>query len=281
MTRFATFLIATLFATGANAQSPELPLWELGVGAVGRVSPEYPGASEYSGGGTVYPYLTYRGRLFEFGGDATFRLVPFRSDRLEFGITVDGSSAVDSGDNALRGALPDLDALVEFGPEVSYRLTERPALIGDGTGRFEFSLQTRGVFSIDSDTWDIDRVGALVRPAIRYRQNGSLKPGSRITASLGPVFASEGVHDFFYAVPTGGSLPAFDARGGYLGTELTLSARYPLTDRMRLVGGVGMTLLHGAANEASPLFEDKVNASAFFGMTYSLYQSERKTTRDR
>lgn len=281
MFRSVTFLIATICATSVAAQDADLPLWELGVGAVGRVSPEYPGSSEYRGSGTVYPFLTYRGRLLEFGGDATFRLVPFRSDRLEFGITVDGSSAVDSGDNALRGALPDLDALVEFGPEVSYRLAERPAVFGDGTGRLEFSLQTRGVFSIDSDDWDVDTVGTLVRPAIRYRQNGSLKPGSRITASIGPVFATDGVHDFFYGVPPGSALPAYEARGGYLGTELTLSARYPLTDRMRLVGGLGVTVLTGAANDASPLFDEKVNASAFFGVTYSLYQSKRRTTRDR
>ena len=268
--------------TPAFAQdAPQLPLWELGIGTVGRASAEYPGASEYTGSGTVYPYLTYRGRLIEFGGDATFRLIPIRTERLEFGVSIDGSSAVDSGDNALRGALPDLDALVEFGPDIGYRLSEGPAVFGTGTGRLEASLQARGVFSIDSDDFDVDRVGALVRPALRYRQNGSLKPGSRITATIGPVFATEGVHDFFYAVPSGGTLAPYDARGGYLGTEVTLSARYPLTDRLRLVGGVGVTLLHGAANEASPLFEDKVNGSAFFGLTYSFYQSKRRTARDR
>ncbi|MXQ06352.1 hypothetical protein GQ651_00690 [Alphaproteobacteria bacterium GH1-50] len=252
--------------------APTLPLWELGVGATARVAPDYPGASEYNPGGTVFPFVTYRGRLLEFGGDQTFRIVPFRLDRVEIGVTVDGSSAVDSRDNALRGALPDLDALAEIGPEVNIALSERSAILGNGTGRYELSLQTRGVFSLGDG---IDHVGTLGRLALRYRQNGALKPGARVTAAIGPVFASEGVHDFFYATDS------YDARGGYLGTEADVSVRYPLNDRLRVVGGVGVTLLSGAANRASPLFDEKVNVSAHIGLRWSLFQSQRRTTRDR
>ena len=252
--------------------APTLPLWEVGIGTTARVAPDYPGASDYSPGGAVFPFVTYRGRLFEFGGDQTLRFVPFQLDRVEIGVTVDGSSAVDSRDNALRGALPDLDALAEFGPEVNLSLFERAAVFGKGTGRYELSLQTRGVFSLGDR---IDTVGTLGRVALRYRQNGALKPGARVTASIGPVFASEGVHDYFYATES------YDARGGYLGTEAEVSVRYPLNDRLRVVGGVGVTVLSGAANRASPLFDEEVNVSAHIGLRWSLFQSQRRTTRDR
>jgi hypothetical protein len=268
-------MAAMAFAGGPlTAQdAPDLPLWELGIGAVARGGADYPGASEYSFGGALFPYVSYRGRLLELGGDETVRLVPFSNDRFEIGVSFDSSSSVDSQDNSLRVDLPDLDALAEFGPEFTYRFAERPAIAGGGTGRFEVSLQTRGVFSVGSD---IDHIGTLVRPALRYRQNGALKPGSRISASIGPIFASEGVHDFFYAVPG-----TYDARGGYLGTEIKVSLRYPLNDRARFIAGAGVTVLGGAANRDSPLFDDEVNASAFVGVTYSLFQSKRRTTRDR
>lgn len=270
----AAFFLLT--APGHAQDAPTLPLWELGIGSAAGGGADYLGANSYSASGAVFPYITYRGRLFEFGGDQTFRLVPFRSERFEVGISLDASSAVDSSDNALRGSLPDptdLDALVEVGPEFNYRLAERPALFGDGSGRFEVSLQTRGVFSVGDD---VDHVGTLVRPAVRYRQNGALKPGSRISASIGPVFATQGLHDYFYSVPG-----TYQARGGYLGTEITLSGRYPINDRLRLIAGGGLTILTGAANADSPLHADDVNASAFVGVTYSLYQSKRRTTRDR
>lgn len=270
---WTTALLLTFGPAGALAQSaPGLPLWELGLGGVGRSGAAYPGSSEYRGEVALFPYLTYRGRLFEIGGESTARFIPFRTERFELGFTVDGSSTVDSRDNALRGALPDLDALAEFGPEFNLRLFETPAYFGSGTGRAELSVQTRGVFSVGDG---IDHVGNLVRPAIRYRQNGALKPGSRVSASVGPVFATEGVHDFFYQTA------GYDAHGGYLGTEIAASVRYPLTDRLRVIGGVGLTVLSGAANRASPLFEDEVNASVFVGLTFSLFQSGRRALRDR
>lgn len=264
-----------------SGAAPALPLWELGVGAVGRISPDYPAADSYNRTISPLPFVIYRGRVFEFGGDATARIIPFRTDRFEIGVTVDGSSGVDSGDNALRGALPDpdLDALAEFGPELVYRGLSTPALLGGGTGRWDITLQTRGAFSVGGG--DIVYEGMLVRPTVRYLQRDSLAPGSRILASIGPVFATEGVHDFFYEVDANGPGSGYDARGGYLGTELGLSVRYPLTNRLQLIGGVGLSVHTGAANRKSPLFANDMNGSAFVGLTFSFLHSRRLADPDR
>ncbi len=269
---------ALLLGTGAppavaQADAPALPLWEAGLGAVARTSAAYPASARQTQGVAPRVLFIYRGEVVEVGGDATLRVIPFRTDRLQFGITVDGSSAVDAQDNALRGALPDpdLEALAEFGPEVVFRGLQRPALFGDGTGRYDITLQTRGVFSVALDS--VTYRGLLVRPTVRYLQRDSLAPGARILASAGPVFATEGVHDFFYQ--TGG----YDARGGYLGTELALSLRHPLRPGLSAIGGVGISLHAGAANRGSPRFERPVNGSAFLGLTYTFLQSRRAAAR--
>ena len=196
--RRAVALVAGIaWATGGAAQEPrdrdrlELPLWELGFGLSARQTAEYPAAADYATRVVAFPYVAYRGRFLEIGEDDTFRFIPFRTDRLELAVSIDGNSAVERRGNELSGSLPDLDALVEFGPELIWRAAELPPVIGTRTmARLEFALQTRGAFSVSLTP---DYQGFLVRPALRYRQNGAIKPGSRIQATIGPIFATQGL----------------------------------------------------------------------------------------
>lgn len=55
-----------------------------------------------------------------------------------------------------------------------------------------------------------------------------------------------------------------------------MSAGLDLTDRLSVLGGVQLGIHTGAANADSPLFEDEVTASAFLGVSYSLFQSQRR-----
>ena len=263
----------------ADEPSVPLPLWEIGVGAVARMSTAYPGAESNSTSLTPLPYLKYRGRFIELGGDETLRLVPFRTDRFELGLSFDGSSRVDNRETALGGEQPDLNALMELGPEFIFRVAERPAFAGsDNTGRIELVFQTRGVFSVDDG---VRYEGALIRPALRYRQNGTMRPGSRLQASIGPIFATEGVQDVFYESAPGPGERGFDASGGYLGTELKAAIRYPLTSRLQAVSGFALSYLGGSVNENSPLMRSNWDATVFLGFTVSLFQSEARASRDR
>lgn len=269
-------------ATALSAQAqprPDLPLWEIGIGIAGRSTPDFPGADTQSNRLVAFPHVAYRGNLIEIGAEETFRLVPFRTDRLELAVSIDGAASVERRGDTLGGDLPDLDALAEVGPEIIWRAAEVPAVAGNrAPGRIELALQVRGVFSVDGG---IVHEGYVLRPALRYRQNGALKPGSRIEATIGPLFASEGVHDFFYRVDPQPGRPGFDAGAGYLGTEATAAVRYPLGRRTRVFGGVGIGYLAGAANRDSPVFATDFNASAFVGLTVSIIQSRARALRDR
>lgn len=262
--------------SGAMAQETALPLWELGVGAVARGSTEYPGADDYTATLTPVPYIRYRGNFLELGGDDALRLVPIRTERFELGLSFDSSARVVNRVTPVGAVLPDLDRSVEFGPELIFRLWEQPTLFGYGLpGHLEAILQTRWVYSTDGS---IDWEGTLYRPALRYRQYGTLGAGSRIQIGLGPIWTTEGLQDFYYQVPgTGG----YDADGGYLGTELRASVRFPVTDRLQVVGGAAATYLGGAVNQDSPLMRSDWDAMAFVGLRYSIFQSKTLTARDR
>ncbi|MEV8468246.1 MipA/OmpV family protein [Fluviibacterium sp. DFM31] len=256
----------------------ELPLWELGIGLTGRQTAEYPGASDYATRVVAFPYIAYRGKFLEIGEQDTLRFIPFQTERFELAFSFDGNSAVERRSTELHGALPDLDALVEFGPEFIWRAAEIDPVFGDRTlGRVELALQTRGAFSVG---WPPEYEGFVVRPVLRYRQNGALKPGSRVEAAIGPLFGTQGINEYFYAVDDSNG-DGYKASHGYMGTEITASIRYPVSRRVRLIGGVGLGILSGAVSEDSPLFESNFNASGYIGFTASIFQSKRQALKDR
>lgn len=266
-------------AQTADPQVPR-PLWEIGAGTLGRVSSAYPGASDASFTGSVIPYLRFRGKLLELGGEDAVRVTPIRTERFELGISLDSSQRVANRVTSLGAALPDLDRLVEIGPELGFILSEDGRALGIPVkGRLEAILQTRAVVSIAD--WDMDYEGAVVRPALRYRVYGTIQPGSRVQASIGPIFATEGVQDNYYEIAASGSDKGYDAKGGYMGTELRGAMRVPLGSRWQVIGGAGVSYLGGAVNVDSPAMDNRWDATAFLGFTYSLIQSDRTTFRDR
>jgi len=285
-------VIASAFfaaASGVNAQesagdapnADTLPLWELGVGGFAWYGPDYPGSAQYNLRGLPFPLIVYRGDFLRIGEDAAARIVPVDTSLYEIGISVDGAFGADSEDNDLRAGMPDLDPMLQVGPEFVLRGPTFD-LAGLGRGAVELALQARAVFSIDPGEVEAEGRGFVGQPVLRYRQRGLLGPKSVFNAEIGPVFATERLHDYFYEVDrrfARAGRPAYAADGGYLGTEMGFDLFYSLTDRWTLFGGVDLSLHHGAANADSPLFEDRFGASTFIGATYAFKQSEKRVPR--
>lgn len=262
------------------AAGPGEPLWEVGLGAIGAVAPDYPASASYGAIALPLPLLVYRGDLFRLGADGGGAIVPLRTERLELGLSFDVAPGASSEDNAREG-LPDLDPLLEVGPQIAVR---GPTLEAGpfGGGVVEFALQTRVALSADFDDVEVTYRGLAVEPQVRYRQDGVFGPGSSLSLALGPVFATEELHDYFYEVEprfARAGRAAFDAEAGYLGTELTVGASLDVSERLSVLGGVQLSVHSSAANAGSPLFEDEVTVGAFLGLSYSLFRSERTVAR--
>ncbi|MEM6492513.1 MAG: MipA/OmpV family protein, partial [Pseudomonadota bacterium] len=100
------------------------PLWEVGVGGFAAVGPQYPASSEYDVNGLPIPFFIYRGDFFRVD-EGSARLVPLDTDTVEIDLSLNASFGADSDDNEAREGMPDLDTLVEFGPEL---ILKGPAL---------------------------------------------------------------------------------------------------------------------------------------------------------
>jgi outer membrane protein len=256
-----------------EAEKPGKPLWEIGLAGGAAWVPDYPASDENHPIGLVLPYAIYRGRIFragDRGGIVRGRF--FWGARAEFDVSLGGAFPTDSNRNDARRGMPDLDFLLELGP----RLTVTLATIGQDI-RVGVELPVRAVFSIDLD--QVGYHGVVFNPKLAYNHDNIFNTGVNFRVSAGPTVATEELMDYFYEVdsefvtPT---RPAFDAKAGYLGSEITFSARRKLTDRFSALVALEIGIFKGATNADSPLFRSGVTVSVGFGFTWAMWRSQRR-----
>lgn len=264
--------------TGFEDLSEAQPLWEFGVGGGVAEVPNYPASDERNTIGLAAPYLVYRGDVFRIGGGNGARAVVVEESDWELDVSFGGAFAADSDDNTAREGMPELDFLFEVGPQVIYKVRDFNFDSG-GKGRLNARLQARSVFSTDFNR--IEHRGYVLEPNLSYQQRGVLFEDTALSASISAVFATEKLHDYFYEVDAEFVTPNrdfYDASGGYLGTDLSVSFSFPVTDSIRAFIGSSLNITAGAANDQSPLFENKYNYSIAAGFVWRLYQSDTKAS---
>lgn len=269
----ASGLVAALLpcvSAGAGHDNDGKPKWEIGLAGGAGWSHHYPGADQGGGAALVLPYLIYRTERLRIGegGLASGRL--FESERIELTASIEGSLPASSDDNRAREGMPDLDTLIEVGPQLVLTLKER-----EDIDSLSLRLPLRAVLSTDFS--NLKYRGLLFQPRLSYSRDVLFGTGASGSVSVGPIFAADKLMDYFYDVPARFATPtrpAFEARSGYMGTDLTAGLTYPVTDRFRIVIGGGFRFLAGNTNADSPLFRSKVNYRAGIGFVWKILVSE-------
>jgi len=255
MRRLTIEVLIFLLAFSPTAQGQETDTGrgtlEYGVVAGGLSYPTFPSATTRKNRVLVLPYIKYKGSRFSLGGSSIAAVHLASGARVKLDLSLAGSFDASSAGVPVRVGMPDLDFIFEAGPVLEYQLG---SFLG-GTAQARIPL--RGVFTTNFKS--ITAIGATFSPQLRI--TWMLNPSTRteLEATLQPVFATEGVQDYFYQVDALYATvprPAFNARGGYMGSELvvTLSHSFSTTLRVYAYGKLGM--YGGATNSASPLFGD-------------------------
>ena len=274
---FIAFGFEQACAESEDVKSPvnEKPLWEAGIGAFTGWLPDYPAAGQNTVRALAVPYLIYRGDILRVGSEDSRGAVSGRflnTDQYEFDVSLSAAFPVDSGSNNARRDMPDLDFLFGIGPQLILKLINQP-----GHRNLDFNLQARSVYSTDFSS--IDHRGYIFNPKLNYALEHVTDLNLRISTSVGPIFATEKLMDYFYEVEpkfVTPSRPAYDADAGYLGTNITLGVSKRFNSRFRLVLGTRIGIHTGATNDDSPLFKDKLNVGVFSAFAWSFFQSEER-----
>jgi outer membrane protein len=201
------------------------PVWELGIGATALSLPDYRGSDKSRAYLLPVPYVIYRGPRFSVdrGG---LKADLLDRGRVEVDFSVNLSVPVRSDGNAARAGMPSLRPALELGPQFLADLWNS----SDGRAKLQLQLPLRYAFALERSTRD---AGFIFHPrlGLDVRDFASVS-GLNAGLVFGPLFATARQHDYFYTVDpqyATASRPAYEAKGGYSGLQLTmsLSKRFP------------------------------------------------------
>ena len=273
----ATGLLLAATTIGASESEEEeegLPLWEMGGVAFGQVFPAYPGAGDQNLTLLPLPYPIYRGGRLRFGEDfdniAEGRLI--KRDRVKLDLSFNANFPSDSKDIDVREGMPDLDFLVEVGPEVKIKLTENT----ERRSELLLNLPLRAAISLDG--FNSTGRGFVFGPELEYKIDEYLSPRNELSLRWSPSWATRDYMDFFYTVPPEFETavrPAYEASSGYLTSEFKIGLKRQITDRLRFIGSARVWVNSGAANENGPLFVDDVNWGIRAALIWTFWKSKR------
>ena len=266
---FVVSLSLILVFAAQSIQAQEMPLWEIGAGLTGLSLPEYRGSDHQRFFLLPLPYLIYRGKLLRVDRRGINGIL-FESDRVKLNMSFDAGAPVRSSGNSIRTGMSDLDPTVQIGPSLEV------CLVHDCTGdhALQFRLPIRAVYAVQ--LFRLHGIGFVTNPQLNYDLTNAKNHAWNIGASIGPLFATEAYHDYYYEVApqftVPGSRPAYDARGGYSGTValLALSKRF---DRHWFGSFFRYDNLSGAVFENSPLVRTRHAFMVGFGIAWILDQS--------
>jgi outer membrane scaffolding protein for murein synthesis (MipA/OmpV family) len=266
----------SLLGSGAVLAQPAEPgrsLWEAGLALGGGWVSDYPGADQNHGRGLVVPYLSYRGPMLRIDREGiSGRMVNNRDFELDF----TASAAFNARDSDARQGMPALDYMFGLGPQLIYKG------LRNEWGSPTLRLKVRALAS--TDLHSLQGRGVMVDPELRWRFSSiAVSPfgGGPAALNLGlqPIWASRAASQYFYQVEPAqakAGRPAYAARAGYLGTELSLGLSGRQSDSLSwFVSARGMSL-HGAANSASPLLRSQTNYSVGAGLIWTPWRSEAR-----
>ena len=167
----------------------------------------------------------------------------------------------------------------EKGKKGEKRIPFCPFFLTDphGSTRLKLLCPFRAVFS--SNLQNLHYRGYTVPPGLLLESFDFLQHGWRGIALVSATFADRQLNAYFYDVAPEfmtPSRPFYDARAGYLGSDLVLGLMVPLQKNLRFFTGTQFAYRDGAANVDSPLFKSRTGYSVFAGIAYSFFRSERK-----
>jgi len=249
----------------------EKPLWELGIGGGFLLMPDYRGSDKIRPYILPFPYAVYRGGILKLQDKKISGRI-FTTDRVLLDISGYGAVPVRSGDNDARAGMPDIDATFELGPALRIKFLDSK----EYKYRLSMSLPVRVVFSTDFRS--VRYEGWVFSPRLNF-EKGNVIPGTGLSlgVSVGPMFADNGYHDYFYEVEPAYAMatrPAYTTKAGYSGSTLTvgLGKEYK---QFIFSAFVSADFLQGAVFENSPLVKTKTSLMGGFGISWVFLKSKK------
>ena len=264
-------LMVSAFLLPLKAMGEEKPLWEVGVGLAMLHMPDYRGSDEKRFLILPYPYFIYRGDILKVDRERVSGRI-FKTDRLLLDFSLFGNMPVSSSDNTARQGMPDLDPTFEVGPSLTISLLENR----QDRYKLDLALPARAVFSTNFS--HLSNEGWVFSPRLTFQKSDLIRgSGLNLGISVGPMFGDRAYHSYYYSVDPAyatASRPAYDAGGGYSGSQLTVGLNKGF-DRLTVNTFVSVAFLQGAVIEDSPLVKNRYSVMSGVALSWIFLKSTK------
>ena len=255
--RLATALAAAGMALDAAAEAGREPLWELGAGAASLRLPHYRGSAEARTWLLPVPYLVYRGDRLKSDRDGT-RALLLERDRVDLDFSVSASPPARDEPGGARTGMSELPPTVELGPRLNVSLVRTPRW------RVGLHLPLRTVLTLERSPRN---VGWVLEPTLSVdADRGDTQWGLRLSTLHGDTRQHRhlvGVR----ADQATATRPAYDARGGDAGWQLTLGGSRRV-GRLWLGAYLRHDVVAGSVFADSPLVTARRSTSGGIAMSW-------------
>ena len=269
--RVTPALILVLAACGVPVcRAVDRPLWEFGLGVGAIAFADYRGADRTHVYPLPVPYFVYHGKMFRADRDG-MRGTLFNTPMVELNISLDATTPVNSRNSDARAGMPDLKSIVEIGPSLDIHLWRS----SNERLRLDLRIPVRKAFTIERQP---HATGWFVAPRVNLDlRNIAGHSGWDVGMFIGPLFADRQYHDYIYSVAAAFAepgRPAYQAAGGYSGTELLVATSRRLRN-LWFGAFVRYDTLTGATFLPSPLVRSHSYWAGGFGVAWLISKSQQ------
>lgn len=267
--------VASFVGWPVALRAEEKPLWEAGLGVGALMFPDYRGSDETSFYPVPVPYFVYRGDFFKADREGV-RGELLDREYAELSISANATIPVRSENNAARRGMPDLRPTIELGPSLDLHLWRSQ----DHGMKLDLIMPLRAPITVDSSPRSI---GWVFSPRLNLDiANVAGHTGWNFGAGIGPIFAADKFHDYFYSVSPRHATPerpAYEAKGGYSGTHVlaSLSKRFP---KYWIGAYLRYDTLSGTEFEDSPLVKQTSYFAGGVGIAWMIGESKKRVQVD-
>jgi len=264
----------TAGATEPTRPKEPLPLWEIGVVAIGGYQPAYPGSDQDLARVRILPFGIYRGSLLRADGDG-IGLRALHTPRFEWDVSGSGTFGSSANRVRVREGMPSIGTLLELGPALKINLGD---LIDSRRDPHltQLEIPIRAVFDVSDG---FSHRGWTFEP----RRSHTVWTGSAfsLAVSASALAGDRTLNRLYYGVDAPyatATRPAYDASAGLIATRLGASLRHRISSTLRLQYFAQVETVRGAANEASPLVRSKQDAGIGVSLIWGVWHSAESGT---
>jgi len=251
-----------------SAAADQLPLTEFGIGPGTLYQNYYPGTNDTRS--FVFPAFVpiLRGDTLKSDEEGA-RAQLFEDSRFKLDLSLDFNLAFDSEDVKLRQGMPDVDHLLQGGPELQITLDQ------SDSHEWMIRLPLRAAITLGDN---FGGAGFTFLPDVTYLKDYSIASSNwRLGLSLGPQFSSSDYNEIYYGVDRAFETDrraAFDPDAGYAGYRFLVT--FTSINRRRFTSWFFRAeSLSGSELENSSLVETDTGYTVGFIYSWLLFKSKR------